>query len=217
MVAETNLTLTLRTGHLLPRHRHFPRPRQVQHTEWLQQFDEFFHLAFVAGDLDGQALGLHVHDFGAENVRDLHHLGPRPGIHGNLYEHQFAVHVFAFVKILHFDRVGQLLELLDDLLDRRVIAARDDGHARSGRVLGGRDVERINVVTAPAEQARHAREHAELVFHEHRNRVSHKGPGFAGRRKLTTAKIRVNSQIRSLARDGRASYTLTNQAAQPGP
>ena len=34
-------------------------------------------------------------------------------------------------------------------------------------IVGGGDVERVNVVAAAAEKAGHAREHAELVFHQH--------------------------------------------------
>ena len=79
---------------------------------------------------------------------------------------QFAIHVFALAEILHLDGVGQFIELLDDLLQRRVVAARDDGHARRLGVLRRADIERVNVVTTPAEQARHTRQHAELVLHE---------------------------------------------------
>ena len=81
------------------------------------------------------------------------------GIHRHLHQHQFAVHVFALAEILHLDDVRQLVELLDDLFQRGLVAVRDDGHARD--VFGscvGRDVERVNVVAASAEQAGHARE-----------------------------------------------------------
>jgi hypothetical protein len=111
--------------------------------------------------------GLHVHDLGAENVRDLHHLGARLGIHAiDLHEDQFAVHVFALAEILHLEHVRQLVELLDDLFERGVVAVRDDGHARMAGSCVGRDIERVNVVAAPAEKPGHAREHAELVFHQ---------------------------------------------------
>ncbi len=39
-----------------------------------------FHFAFVAGDFDGEALGLDIYDFGAEDVGDLHHLRAVLGI-----------------------------------------------------------------------------------------------------------------------------------------
>ena len=51
------------------------------------------------------ALGLHIHDLRAEDVGDLHHLGARFGIHADLDQHQFAVHVFAFAEILHLEHV----------------------------------------------------------------------------------------------------------------
>jgi len=64
--------------------------------------------------------------------------------------------------------------------DRRVVDVAVIGcrgaRPRTGPAAGGggRDVLRINVVAASAEQARHAREHAELVFHQHRYGMSHK-------------------------------------------
>ena len=51
-------------------------------------------------------LGLDIHDFGAENVSDLHDLRARLGIHRHLDQHQFAVHVFALAKILDFRTSG---------------------------------------------------------------------------------------------------------------
>ena len=69
--------------------------------------------------------------------------------------------------------VHQLVELLDDLLDGRVVAARDDRHAAGVGVVGGADVESVDVVAAPAEQSGDAREHAEFIFHQHRDCVSH--------------------------------------------
>jgi len=84
----------------------------------------------------------------------------------DLHEHQLAVHIFALAEILHLEHVRQLVELLDDLFQRGVVAGRDDGHARRGRVVRGRDVERVNVVAAPAEQPGHPREHAELVLNQ---------------------------------------------------
>jgi hypothetical protein len=151
---------------LFPRQRDLSRARQFQHAEGFHQVEEFFHLAVVASDLDRQRFGLHVHDFGAENIRDLHHLGARLGIHANLHEHEFAVHIFFVAKVLHLDHVRQFVELLDDLVERGVIARGDDGHARKFRVVRRADVERINVIAAAAEQSGHAREHAELVLNQ---------------------------------------------------
>ncbi len=125
------------------------------------------HLAFVAGDFDGQALGLHIDDFGAENIGHLHDLGARLGIDRHAHEHQLAVDEFRLAEVMHFEHVDQLVELLDDLVQGGVVAAGDDGHAGGVGVLGRGDVERVNVVAAAAKEAGHAREHAELVFHQH--------------------------------------------------
>jgi len=59
------------------------------------------------------------------------------------------------------------------VLDGAVVATSDDRHAAGFRVMGRPDIERVDIVAAPAEKAGHTREHAELVFHEHRDGMSH--------------------------------------------
>ncbi len=76
--------------------------------------------------------------------------------------------------MLHLDGVRQLVELLDDLFQRGIVAVRDDGHARQLRVVRRADVERVNVVAATAEKAGHPREHAELVLDQNRDGMTHK-------------------------------------------
>ena len=64
------------------------------------------------------------------------------------------------------------VELVLDLLDHHRRARGDDGDAREMFLaLGLRDRETVDVVAAAGEQADHAREHAGLVLHEHRERV----------------------------------------------
>jgi len=69
----------------------------------------------------------------------------------DLHEHQLAVHRFAGAKHLHFDRVRQLVELLVicstvDSSPCVTIVMRDS----LGSCVG--DVERVDVVAAPAER-----------------------------------------------------------------
>src|SRR5579872_7492309 len=71
----------------LPRHRHTAGAGQIQDAEALHQDEKFLDLAFIAGDFHRQSLRLHVHNLGAENVRDLHHFRAGFGIHGPLQEH----------------------------------------------------------------------------------------------------------------------------------
>src|SRR6185437_7614405 len=64
------------------------------------------------------------------------------------------------------------VELVLDLLDHHRGSRGDDGDAREMLLaLGLRHREALDVVAAAGEQADHAREHAGLVRHEHRERV----------------------------------------------
>ena len=142
----------------------FARAGQFRDAECFHQAEEFFDFAFVAGDFDGEALGLNVHDFGAENVGDLHDFGAGFGIHGDSDEDQFAVHVFALAEIVQLEDVDEFVQLLDDLIQSGFVAMGDDGHAGGGGFLSGGDVEGFDVVAASAEEAGDAGEDAELVF-----------------------------------------------------
>ncbi len=76
---------------LLSRQRDLSGSGQIQNGEGLEQFDQFLDLSFVAGDLDRQAFRLDINDFSPENVRDLHDLGTRLGVHLHPDKDQFAV------------------------------------------------------------------------------------------------------------------------------
>ena len=54
-----------------------------------------------------------------------------------------------------------------------LVALGGDGHDRDAGVKGRAHVQGLDVEAAAAEQPGHAREHAELVFHENRDGVSH--------------------------------------------
>ena len=139
---------------------------EFEHAEGAHELHKFVGFAFVAGNFDGETGGLHIDNFGAKNVGDLHHFRAGFGIDGDFDEDEFAIDVFAFAKVLDLEHVDQLVELLDDLLEGRVVAARDDGHAGGVRVVSGADVESIDIVAATAEQSGDAREHAEFVLHQ---------------------------------------------------
>ena len=130
---------------------------ELENPERLHQFDELLDLAFIARDLDGETVLLHIDNFCAENVCDLHHFGSGLGVYPDLDQHKFTVHVFAVAEIVHFDRVNKLVELFHNLINSGVVPACDNGHPRNSRVLRWGDVERIDVESAPAEKPGHAR------------------------------------------------------------
>ena len=65
---------------LLAGHGSFAGAGEFEDAEAVHQRDELLDLALVAGDLDGQRFGLHVHDLRAEDVGDLHDLGTVAGV-----------------------------------------------------------------------------------------------------------------------------------------
>ena len=69
-------------------------------------------------------------------------------------EQQLALDRRRRVELGDLDDVDQLVELLDDLLERRRLDVDDDGDAAEALVVGGRDGQRVDVVAAPGEQAR---------------------------------------------------------------
>jgi mannose-6-phosphate isomerase-like protein (cupin superfamily) len=108
----------------------------------------------------------HINDFGAKNVRDLHDLGASLRIHGHFDQHQLAVHIFALAKILDLHDIGELVQLLYDLLERCIVTAGDNGHAGGSRISRRGHIERVNVVAPPTEKAGDPGEHPEFVFYQ---------------------------------------------------
>ncbi len=155
----------------------FPCAGELGDSKALHEADEFLDFAFVTGDFDGEFPGLNIHNFSAENIANLHDFTAvfRGGFHA---EHdEFAVHVLVIAKIGDLDDVHQFVELLGHLLEHGVVAAHDDGHAGSGGIHRGTDVQRINVEAASAEHSGDAREHTGTVFHKGGDRVTHRNFG----------------------------------------
>ena len=87
------------------------------------------------------------------------------GLHRD--EHELALDRLVGVQLGDLDHRDQLVELLGDLLERRRLGVDHDRHPAEPLVLGRADRERHDVEPAPREQAGDAREHAELVLHQH--------------------------------------------------
>src|SRR5687768_9043424 len=139
----------------------------------IERLEKGVELGAGTGQLDGVVLVGDVDDAPAEDVRHALHLLAVLAHGAHLDQHQLALDVVAVGEIDHLHHVDQLVELLGDLLDHLVGPGRDDGHPRKRRVLGGRDGERLDVVAARGEEARHARERAGLVLEEDGDDVPH--------------------------------------------
>ena len=133
----------------------------------LQQTEQRVNLALGAGGLDGQRFRIHVHHAHAEQTHDLEHVGTDGLVGGHLDEHQLALHSGLRIEVHDLQHVQQLVELLDNLLERHLLHFGGDGDAGDVRTLGGGDGQRVDVERAAGEQAGDTRQHARTVLDEH--------------------------------------------------
>src|SRR5216117_2329620 len=81
--------------------------------------DRELALVKVAVDSMSRAEVMQITDiFRAKNVGDLHDFGTRHRIDCYLDQRQFTIHIFAVPEVNDFEHIHQLVELLDDLLER---------------------------------------------------------------------------------------------------
>ena len=75
---------------------------------------------------------------------------------------------------MDFDYIDQLVELFDDLFQDLIVSDNHKGHAGDFIVLGGADVESIDIKATAAEKTGDSRENAEAVLDYNRDGMSHK-------------------------------------------
>jgi len=114
--------------------------------------EELADFAFVTSDLDGKTGGLDVDNLGAKDVADLHDLWPSGGGGFDAKQNKFAVDDVSIFEVVHFENIDQFFELFDDLLQDLIIADDNDGHSGDFIVLGGADVEGIDIEAATAKE-----------------------------------------------------------------
>jgi hypothetical protein len=107
------------------------------------------------------------------SLHDLQHVGAVGLVGGDLDEHEFALDGGRFrIEVDDLQHMQQLVELLDDLLERHLLDVGGDGDAGDVGALGGGDGQRVDVERAAGEQAGDAREHARAVLDEHGQRMT---------------------------------------------
>ncbi len=114
--------------------------------------EELADFAFVASDLNGKTGGLDVDNLGAEDVTDLHDFWPSGGGGFDAKQNEFAVDDVSIFEVVHFENIDQFFELFDDLFQDLIVADDNDGHSGDFIVLGGADVEGIDIEAATAKE-----------------------------------------------------------------
>jgi len=162
-------------GSLDSSHGDFARAGQITDAKGVHKFEEFADLAFVSGDFDCEPLRLNIHNFGSEDVAYLHHFRPIRRVRIHAKHDQLTIDILTIPKILNFNDINELIELLCYLLKHGVIAAYNNRHPGCRRIIGGRDIQTIDVESASAEHSGDPGKDAELVFDQNRYRVTHNG------------------------------------------
>src|SRR5206468_780795 len=122
---------------------------------------------------DGEPFRLNIHDFGPENIAYLHHFRPVRGIGVHTQHDQFTIDVVAVPEILNFNDVNELVQLFCHLLKDGVISAYYYRHPGRRSIICRRNIQAINVESAPTEHSGDPSKDAELVFNQNRYRVTH--------------------------------------------
>src|SRR5687768_1241553 len=93
--------------------------------------------------------------------------------HFELEQHQLALQVLAERHVLYTDYIDQLVELVDDLLNRGIRPLRNERDTGDARLLRGGNGQRLDVVPAGGEQAGDAAQGTGFVLQENRDDVAH--------------------------------------------
>ena len=146
-------------------HRDTAGAHHLDHAKGAQQLDQAVHAIFGADGLNDQRVQRDVHDLGAVDVHDLHHLGARLGVGAHLDQRQLTHNCRLVGDILDTRYVNLLFQLLDGLIDHALVAGDDESHAADALGLAVTHRQALNIEAAPAKQARHPGQHTGPVFH----------------------------------------------------
>src|SRR4051794_8304291 len=129
--------------------------------------DELFEGVDVVGaadDLEDEGVAAELGDARLEHLGEREQLGPALGRRGDGDQCELPLDGLARLELEHAEDVHELVHLLDDLLERVLVAVHAEGEARHVGPLGRADRQRLDVVAAPREELRDARERAGLVL-----------------------------------------------------
>src|SRR5437660_2888030 len=154
--------------------RNASRAGDLVNAQWLQHLDESFHFLFITRSFNNDLLVRDVDDLGAKNSYQIQNFLSRQsllGVHGN--QRHFALDVWPRRDVLHLTHTREPRALFADLIDRAIVAMRDDRDPRPLRVERRAHRNRFNIKTTRTKQPDDPRKFARLISDDDGKRVTH--------------------------------------------
>src|SRR5262245_12884881 len=137
------------------------------------ELDERLYLSFLARDLDQHILRADVDDTTTKHLDQEHDLHALLGRSTNFDQHEVALNEVFAADVLDRHHSHDLVELLPNLFQLRVVAVDHKGHPREIGIFGLSDRQTIDVETARCQHSRNVRQHAGLILYQCRENVPH--------------------------------------------
>ena len=109
---------------------------------------------------------MNINDLGPENICDLHDFRSGFGVGIDFDEHQLAVDMHLFAKILNLQHLGELVQLAHDLHQSCIVSLSHNRHAGSVICIGRSDIQCVNIEASTTEQAGDSCQNAKLIFNQ---------------------------------------------------
>src|SRR6478609_1370674 len=123
--------------------------------------------------LEHDRVGSQIRDPRVEDLAERHQLGTGARRRRHLEQRELALERLTGGELRHAEHVDELVQLLLDLLEGMGLAVDTQRDSRHVVPLGLPDREALDVVAAPREHARDARQRSRLVLDEDGDRVLH--------------------------------------------
>src|ERR671936_295620 len=140
---------------------------------WADELLERVDLLRHAGELEDEGIRPEVGDARLEDLAEGHQLAPPGGWSGDLDQRELPLDRVAWNELRDPEHVDELVHLLLDLRERRVVAIDAQRDPRDLGLLGRTDGQALDVEATAREHVRDPGEHARLVLDEDGERVRH--------------------------------------------
>src|SRR5208337_51959 len=149
----------------------FPGTGCLHYSDLVQKFHYGRDLSLVSSNLERVKIGAHIHYLSPENIDNPKHLGPRRLFGPDLDKGHFAVYELSLRKIIHFDYVNELVQLLDYLRQHAFVARGNERNPRQSLLVCLRRCNCFNVVPPAAEKSHYSRQDTRNILDQNAYRM----------------------------------------------